>query len=131
MGLRFQKRIKIAPGVTVNLNKKSTGISIGPKGAHYTVNSSGKRTASVGIPGTGIYYTESVNGKKGNATRNTVAQPMQEKISWYKKTGWIITLLILFWPAGIYLMWKHANWKKSIKMIITALFFAGAISLLI
>ena len=54
MGLRFRKSIKIAPGVKINLNKKSTSVTFGGKGVHYTASSTGKKTASVGIPGTGI-----------------------------------------------------------------------------
>lgn len=69
MGLRFRKSFKIAPGVKVNLNKKSAGVTIGTKGAHYTVNTSGKRTASVGIPGTGLSYSTSSGGGKKGASR--------------------------------------------------------------
>ena len=56
MGLRFRKSINVAPGVKLNLNKKSASITVGTKGAHYTVNSNGKKTASAGIPGTGLSY---------------------------------------------------------------------------
>lgn len=62
MGFRFRKSFKVAPGVKLNFNKKSTGVTFGNKGLHYTINSSGKRTASAGIPGTGLYYTESSSG---------------------------------------------------------------------
>jgi tetratricopeptide (TPR) repeat protein len=62
MGLRFRRTLKIAPGLRLNFNKNSIGLSIGPRGAKYTINSSGRRTASVGIPGTGLYYSESVGG---------------------------------------------------------------------
>ena len=62
MGLRFRKSFKVAPGVKVNLGKKSSSVTFGGKGMHYTVNSKGKTTKSVGIPGTGIYYTESSSG---------------------------------------------------------------------
>ena len=37
MGLRFKKSIKIAPGVKLNLNKNSTSVTFGVRGAHYTV----------------------------------------------------------------------------------------------
>ncbi len=59
---RFRRSVKIMPGVKVNFNKKSVGVTFGGKGAHYTVNSSGRKTATVGIPGTGLYYTESSGG---------------------------------------------------------------------
>lgn len=62
MGLRFRRTMKIAPGLRLNFNKNSIGLSIGPRGAKYTINSSGRRTASVGIPGSGLYYTESQGG---------------------------------------------------------------------
>lgn len=66
MGLRFRKSFKVAPGVKVNLNKKSTSITFGGKGVHKTYRSSGKKTTSVGIPGTGAYYTTSSGGGSGS-----------------------------------------------------------------
>ena len=53
MSLRFRKSFKIAPGVKLNLNKKSTSVTFGGKGFHHTISSSGRKTTSVGIPGTG------------------------------------------------------------------------------
>lgn len=66
MGLRFRKSFKIAPGVRVNVGKKSIGISAGVKGARVSVNSSGRKTTTVGIPGTGLSYqkTEKIGGAK-------------------------------------------------------------------
>lgn len=80
MGLRFRKSFKIAPGVKVNLNKKSAGVTIGTKGAHYTVNTSGKRTASVGIPGTGLSYSTSSGGKKKSGTRKATKKDVFNKV---------------------------------------------------
>ena len=34
MRLRFRKSIKVAPGVKINLNKNSTSVSFGKRGAH-------------------------------------------------------------------------------------------------
>ena len=65
MGLRFRKSVKIAPGVKVNLNKKSTSITFGGKGVHRTISSTGKKTTSVGLPGSGAYYTSSSGGTSG------------------------------------------------------------------
>ena len=56
MGWRFQRRIKILPGVTLNVGKNGVSTSIGTRGAHVTVGENGVRT-TVGIPGTGISYT--------------------------------------------------------------------------
>lgn len=65
MGLRFQRRIKILPGVTLNVGKKGVSTSIGTRGAHVTVGKNGVRT-TVGLPGTGISYTKLV--KPGAST---------------------------------------------------------------
>lgn len=54
MGIRFRKSIRIAPGVKLNLNKKSVGLTVGTKGASVTLNSKGRMTASIGVPGTGL-----------------------------------------------------------------------------
>lgn len=68
MGFRFRKSIKILPGVKLNVGKKGVGISAGVKGARVSVNSSGRVTKSVGIPGTGISYVESSKiGNSGNS----------------------------------------------------------------
>lgn len=64
MGLRFRKSIKLAPGVRLNVGKKSAGISFGGKGLRYSINSrtGGRLTAS--LPGTGISYTTSTGRKR-------------------------------------------------------------------
>lgn len=62
MGIRFRKSFKIAPGLKFNINKNSVGVTMGVKGAHYTINSKGKRTSSIGIPGTGLSYVSTEGG---------------------------------------------------------------------
>jgi len=56
MGLRLFRRIKIAPGFTLNLSKRGASVSVGARGAHLTVGTHGTRE-TVGIPGTGLSYT--------------------------------------------------------------------------
>lgn len=70
MGFRFRKSFKIAPGVRLNIGKKSVGISAGVKGARVSVNSSGRKTTTVGLPGTGLSYskTEKIGGSKTKAS---------------------------------------------------------------
>lgn len=71
MGFRFRKSFKIAPGVKFNINKKSVGLTLGKRGAHFTINSKGKRTTSVGIPGTGLSYTHTSKSRKKAKTSTT------------------------------------------------------------
>jgi hypothetical protein len=45
---------------------------------------------------------------------------------WYKKEPYIVVLLILFFPIGLYLMWRYAHWSRQAKWIVT-----GGIALLL
>lgn len=56
MGFRFQKRIRIAPGISLNLSKSGISTSIGARGARMTFGH-GKSRSTVGLPGTGLSYT--------------------------------------------------------------------------
>lgn len=40
-------------------------------------------------------------------------------MKWYQKTWVIILFLIIFWPVGLFFMWK-SNWSKIAKIVITA-----------
>lgn len=57
MGFRFWRRIKIFPGVWLNISKSGISFSFGVPGAKYTVGRKGHR-ATVGLPGTGLSYTK-------------------------------------------------------------------------
>lgn len=70
MGLRFRKSVRICKGIRLNFNKNSTSITIGGKGVHYTVNSKGRRTGTVGLPGTGVSYSVSSSSKKASSSDN-------------------------------------------------------------
>lgn len=75
MAFRFRRSMKIAPGVRLNLSNKSFGVRVGPKGVGYSVNSSGRRTVSAGLPGTGLHVSETTKaGSPGNsgATLGTI-----------------------------------------------------------
>lgn len=65
MSFRFRKSINLGSGTKLNINKKSISTSIGTRGARTTFSSNGKRTTSVGIPGSGLSYTKTTSGKRG------------------------------------------------------------------
>ncbi len=69
MSLRFWRRIKIAPGLTLNLSKTSGSLSFGPRGAKYTIGSRGQR-ATLGLPGSGLFYTTTLNSNRRSRSRN-------------------------------------------------------------
>ena len=60
---RFYRRIRIFPGLSVNLSKSGPSLTVGVRGAHMTFGRRGV-TRTVGIPGTGLYYTS----RSGNHT---------------------------------------------------------------
>ncbi|OZV11683.1 hypothetical protein CIW83_13615 [Tissierella sp. P1] len=68
MGFRFRRSVKIAPRIRLNVGKKSASVSFGGKGIRHAVSTTGRRTTSVGIPGTGLYYTESSSSRSNNST---------------------------------------------------------------
>lgn len=113
MGFNFRKSIKIMPGLTLNLGKKSSSISIGPRGAKLNINSKGKKRLTTSIPGTGLSYTQNIGSntsrKKSKEDIPTYideippttisTKPIKEK--WYFNT-WMFVLFLLI---GIFIPW--------------------------
>ena len=58
MGLCSQRRIKLMPGLHLNLSQSGIGISAGVRGAHVGVTARGQRYTSVGLPGIGLSWRE-------------------------------------------------------------------------
>ena len=50
----------------------------------------------------------------------------QTEPKWYQKQTGIIILLILFFPVGLYLMWKYQLWTKKSRWIVS-----GVLALLV
>lgn len=59
MGFRFQRRIKIAPGLRLNISKTGISTSVGTKGASVNIGKKGV-TRTLGIPGTGLSHRETI-----------------------------------------------------------------------
>jgi hypothetical protein len=47
VSLGFRKSFKLAPGLKLNLSRRSAGVSAGPRGAKLSANSRGERRASL------------------------------------------------------------------------------------
>lgn len=67
MGIRFRKSKKILPGVRLNLSAKSASVSVGPKGFKHTISTTGRKTTTVSVPGTGLSYS-SRSGSSGSSS---------------------------------------------------------------
>ena len=57
----FRKRIKIAPGINLNVSKSGVSSSIGGKGFSVTAGKKGTYV-NTSIPGTGIYDRKKISG---------------------------------------------------------------------
>ena len=57
MGFRFRRSIRLFPGFPLNLSRSGVSASVGRRGAWLTLDARGAR-ATVGIPGTGLSYSE-------------------------------------------------------------------------
>ena len=68
---RFRRSFKIAPGIRWNLGKRSSSISFGGKGFHYTAGGPRGSRTTVGIPGTGLSYTETSGHSSRSPEENT------------------------------------------------------------
>jgi len=71
--VRASKSFKIVPGVRVRVNAKSTSMTVGGKAMHYTVNSRGRRTSTVHVPGTHM-SVQQVSGTRRSAPARTAPQ---------------------------------------------------------
>lgn len=89
MGLRFQKRIRLLKGLTLNLSKTGTSFSLGGRGARVNIRGD-KVTGNVGIPGTGISYRERLDKPAGQPDDSPEAQNAREPIN-----GWKVLAILL------------------------------------
>lgn len=75
MRFRFRRRIKVAPGVHINVTQKGiSSLSVGQPGATTNISKKGVKT-TIGLPGTGISYSETSKFSTGSdaepAPKNT------------------------------------------------------------
>lgn len=68
MGIYFRKSIKITPGLRLNVSKRGTSVSFGPRGAKLNIGKRGTYLTT-GISGTGIYSRTKISGGSKKATK--------------------------------------------------------------
>lgn len=147
MGFRFRKRIKLIPGVYINVGKNGiSSASIGKRGA--SLNISGKGTkATVGIPGTGLSWTKKLSGKSASNSledimdspsfhglvihsKEYMKSPYRARKAWLKgggkvHYGWLYKFsFLLFWFIAAFLF------EKSLPGLSLILFAVGIIRFL-
>ena len=79
MGLNFRKSISLGKGLKLNLSKSGPSVSFGKSGFRQSINLKGNARTTVGIPGTGIYYTKNTNVKNVVSSLTGKAQEAKNK----------------------------------------------------
>lgn len=85
MGFRLYKSVGLGKGIRLNLSKTGVGISAGVPGLRYSVHSSGRRSASAGIPGSGMSYRKTTTA--GSRVRSRASVSAAPDIQMYPKAG--------------------------------------------
>ena len=99
MGFRFRRRVKLFPGVRLNASKSGLSMSLGTRGAWYTIRSKGRRRVTVGLPGTGISYTQASHVHREKAREPTP----EETAAQYKRSVmrgrfyWLLIGVVVIW----------------------------------
>jgi hypothetical protein len=104
MGFRFQKRIRILKGLTLNLSKSGTSWTVGGPGASVNVRGD-KLTGTVGAPGTGLSYRQTlVDGSQPGSSDSAGGEPYRGK-PWHGMFGMVLIVIVLYlvfrWPAAL------------------------------
>lgn len=94
MGLRFRKRVKVAPGLTFNLSWSekrgiTTSSTVGVPGANMNVGtkkngSVGVKRGTLGIPGSGLSYHENLDdsvSKRSSSQNNDSSEVSENEAS--------------------------------------------------
>ena len=119
MGLKFRKSIKIAPGVKVNIGKKSAGVSIGGKYGGISMNSKTGTRARVSAPGTGMSYTTKVGSSHKKRSSSQKSDAPEINITTY-----LLLTVLLGW-LGIHRFYRRQYGIGLLYMFTGGIFFIG------
>lgn len=136
MGWRYRKRIKIIPGIYINISKSGISTNVGVRGANVTFGSKGTYV-NTGVPGTGLYRRDKVHGDNGRY--DSIEGHQKDKIVYennlfkskeydentyiliYHPTHYIFYFFSLFFPIGA-LGWYLNGFEMLYSCLINATF---------
>lgn len=110
MGLYFRKRVKILPGVHLNISKTGTSWSFGPRGASVNVGKKGVYV-NAGIPGTGIYSRTKISGSNNKGETSSFSSNHERDKELINNNPLRFVLVYLFFLASIIIpLFTNASW---------------------
>jgi Protein of unknown function (DUF4236) len=110
--VRFRRSIRVAPGVKLNINKKSVSLTGGVRGAHVTRSFGGRSNYSVGAPGTGLWYRGYFGGRRRARGGPSLGQALAAAPA---GTGAAKVASFLVWLGGLL-------WLLPVAAIVAAIF---------
>ena len=106
MGVYFRKRIKILPGIHLNVSKTGTSWTFGGRGASVNVGRKGVY-ANAGIPGTGIYSRKKLSRNKTNPS---VIRREKENEAINRNPLRFIFVFLFLWLSVMVPIMTSASW---------------------
>jgi hypothetical protein len=99
MGFRFRRSVKLFPGVRLNASKSGLSMSVGTRGAWYTIGSKGRRRVTVGLPGTGMSYTQTSHVQHEQQRAPTLEEtPAEYRRSVIRgRFYWAVIIFVVAW----------------------------------
>jgi len=86
MPLRFRRRVKLLPGIHLNVSRSGISTSLGVRGASLSIGKRGTYL-NTGLPGTGISW-------RGRLPENASSQPAQGSPKIHHIHWWTVALFI-------------------------------------
>jgi Protein of unknown function (DUF4236) len=90
---RFFRRVRIIPGLRMNLSKSGVSLSVGRRSSWYTIGPRGRR-ATLGLPPTGLFWTQTI------ARRQLGAERTPRGANWIELPAAIAITVILIYCAA-------------------------------
>ena len=84
MGWRYRKRIKIFPGIYINISKNGISTNVGVKGANVTFGPNGTYV-NTGIPGTGLYQRDKVSESNSISEKHDLTRDKNQYNDTYER----------------------------------------------
>lgn len=72
--------------------------------------------------------TETIDTEQITTTNPSLHTQTTNNTKWYSSTGFVILMLVVFFPVGLFLMWKEKKFNQWVRIAVTAIFAIAIIS---
>jgi Protein of unknown function (DUF4236) len=102
MGFRFRRSIRILPGLRLNIGKRDVSTSVGGRGHWITFGGKRAPTVTLGVPGTGLRYSQQL-GNHAHVDPTAAVVPPGPSPGGHvlRIIVWLVVLAIAAWTFWI------------------------------